>query len=420
MKKINRRAFIKSSAAATALSALSYSRVLGANDRLGAAVIGVRGRGRSHIRELIDIDGVNVIALCDVDANVLQEQAAKLDQPVKPYSDFRLLLQNPDVDLIAIATPDHWHVPVAAQALLAGKHVYVEKPISHTLYEGKYLADLAKKTGRVVQHGTQSHSIETFKHAIEYLQSGQLGQIRTAKAINHQLRDPIGIKPDGPVPPGVDYDMWLGPAPVRPFNPNRFHYNWHWFWDYGSGDTGNDGIHQIDVARWGLGKGFPNQIICSGGQLFYKDDHETPDTQLAVFRVDQAQIIYEMRLWTDYKLEGHDNGNIFYGDNGSLSMGRKGWSVTFKDGSTGPAEPKSEDQHFRNFIDAVRANDPGRVNCDPEEAHISSSMCHMANIAMKLGTVLTFDANTHQFVNNDKANDMMTKSYRKGYELPSV
>lgn len=420
MKSINRREFIKSSAAATALSALSYSRVMGANNRLGAVVIGVRGRGRSHMSELLEVDGMGLVALCDVDKNVLQEQASKLDQPVEQYSDFRLLLENPDIDLITIATPDHWHVPIAAHALLAGKHVYVEKPVSHTIYEGKYLADLAQKTGRVVQHGTQSHSIETFKNAIEYLQSGQLGQIRTAKAINHQLRDPIGIKPDGPVPLGVDYDMWLGPAPLRPFNPNRFHYNWHWFWDYGSGDTGNDGIHQIDVARWGLGVGFPNQVICSGGQLFYEDDHETPDTQLAVFSYDQAQIIYEMRLWTDYKLEGHDNGNIFYGDNGSLSMGRKGWSVTFKDGSAGPAEEKSEDQHVRNFIDAVRANDPSLVNSNLVDAHISSSMCHMANIAMKLGSVLSFDAGMHQFRDHPTANAMMTKSYRKGYELPVV
>ena len=418
MKHSNRRTFIKSSVSVGALSALSYSRVLGANDQINVAVIGVRGRGRSHIKNFDSIDGVNIAAICDVDNNVLENVAAKFEKPVKKYCDFRKLLAQKDIDVISIASPDHWHAPLAAFSIIAGKHVYVEKPVSHTLQEGRYLAALAKREQKIVQHGTQARSLSSFQNAVKYLQSGKLGTIRMAKAINHQLRGPIGHEPDAPVPDGVDYDLWLGPAPKRPFSKNRFHYNWHWFWDYGSGDMGNDGIHQIDMARWGLGVGFPKTVICSGGQLYYDDDHETPDTQTAIFEYENASIIYEMRLWTDYKMEGHDNGNIFYGDEGTMSVGRRGWSVTFKDGTAGPSEPKGSDEHFQNFINAVKKNDPELLNANLEDAHISASLCHMGNISMLEKQRLQFDAKKERFENSPEANGMLSKEYRKGFELP--
>ena len=420
MKNINRRQFVKSTATAGALTALSYSQVMGANDRINVAVIGIRGRGRSHMKGFDALDGVNVMALCDVDENVLNKESNKFGKKVKTFIDFRKLLEDKEIDVVSIASPDHWHVPMASFSILAGKDVYVEKPVSHTIAEGRYLADLAQKKGRIVQHGTQSRSIASFENAMTYLKSGELGKIRMAKAINHQLRKPIGREQDGPTPEHVHYDLWLGPAPKRPFNKNRFHYNWHWFWDYGSGDAGNDGIHQIDIARWGLGVGFPLAVTCSGGQLFYDDDHETPDTQMAIFEYKDSFIVYEMRLWTDYKLEGHDNGNIFYGDIGTLSMGRNGWRVVFKDGTPGPEEPRGHDTHFENFIKAVRDNNPDLLTANLEDAHKSASLCHMANIAMQVNRKLIFDAARMKFINDAEANTKRTKNYRTGFKLPAV
>jgi predicted dehydrogenase len=239
-----------------------------------------------------------------------------------------------------------------------------------------------------------------------------------AKAINSQLRGPIGRVADSETPPGVNYDLWLGPAPKRPFNRNRFHYNWHWFWDYGTGDTGNDGIHQIDIARWGLGVEMPKAVSCSGGQLFYDDDHETPDTQVATFEYDDVYLMFEMRLWTLYPLEGHDNGNIFYGDEGTMSIGRKGWQVTFKNGEQGPGGPRGSYKHTENFVKAVRSRKENELYAGVEVGHCSATLCHIANIAMRIGRRLKFDAINERFIDDAEANTYLTKQYRKGYELP--
>ncbi|OHB73287.1 MAG: hypothetical protein A2Z25_09570 [Planctomycetes bacterium RBG_16_55_9] len=222
------------------------------------------------------------------------------------------------------------------------------------------------------------------------------------------------------MPPGVNYDLWLGPAPKRPFNKNRFHYNWHWFWDYGTGDIGNDGIHQIDIARWGLGVGMPKAVSCSGGQLFYDDDHQTPDTQVATFEYDDVYLMFEMRLWTAYDLEGHDNGDIFYGDNGTLSIGRNGWQVTFKNGKSGPGGPRGQYLHAVNFIKAVRSRKAGDLNADVEVGHHSATLCHIANIAMRVGRRLKFDLARERFIDDAEANTYLTKPYRQGYELPTL
>jgi predicted dehydrogenase len=280
--------------------------------------------------------------------------------------------------------------------------------------------NLARKHKRIVQHGTQSRSFQDLMDAVEYLQSGKLGKIRMAKAINSQLRGPIGRKADTEAPAHVNYDLWLGPAPKRPFNPNRFHYNWHWFWDYGTGDTGNDGIHQIDIARWGLGVKMPKAVSCSGTQLFYDDDHETPDTQVATFEYDDVYLMYEMRLWTPYRHEGHENGDIFYGDNGKMSVGREGWQVTFKDGKAGPGGSRGRDSHIENFIKAVRSRKASDLNADVEVGHHSAVLCHMANIAMRVGRRLRFDANQERFIDDAEANTYLTKKYREGYELPTL
>ena len=423
MKPITRRNFVKTSMAAGIAMALPHSRVRGANDDIGVAVAGLNGRGRGLAGGFHESAGVRVVALCDVDKKVLDREAKRYKdrgEKVNAYVDCRRMVEDKAVDIVAIATPDHWHVPLAALSVVAGKDVYVEKPLSHTISEGRLLVNLARKHNRMVQHGTQSRSLEGLMDAMEYLRSGKLGKIRMAKAINSQLRGPIGRKADTEAPAHVNYDLWLGPAPKRPFNPNRFHYNWHWFWDYGTGDTGNDGVHQIDIARWGLGVTMPKAVSCSGGQLFYDDDHETPDTQIATFEYDDVYLMYEMRLWTPYLHEGHDNGNIFYGDNGTMSIGRKGWQVTFKDGKAGPGGPRGDGNHIANLIKAVRSRKVSDLNADVEAGHHSAALCHMANIAMRVGRRLKFDANQDRFIDDAEANTYLTKKYRKGYELPTL
>ncbi len=409
--------------AAGAVLALPFSHARGSNDSLGVAVAGINGRGRSLYRNFGNIAGVRVVALCDVDGNVLDREVKKFkdrNEKVNTYTDYRRMLEDKSVDVVVVATPDHWHVPLAAFSVIAGKDVYVEKPLSHTISEGRLLVSLARKHDRIIQHGTQSRSAQSLADAIEYMRSGKLGKIRMAKAINNQLRRPIGRVPDSETPAYVNYDLWLGPAPKRPFNRNRFHYNWHWFWDYGTGDTGNDGVHQIDIARWGLGVELPKAVSCSGGQLFYNDDHQTPDTQIATFEYEGVYLMYEMRLWTPYKHEGHDNGNVFYGDNGKMSIGRDGWQVTFKDGSKGPGGDRGGESHIGNFIKAVRSRKVSDLNADVEEGHHSAVLCHMANIAMRVGRRLRFDTRQERFIGDAEANAYLTKKYRKGYELPSL
>jgi predicted dehydrogenase len=423
MKNITRRDFVKSSIAGGLALASPFSRVRGANDDLRVAVVGFNGQGGGHIGRFHDTSGVRVMAICDVDEKVLYskvEEFKKRNEKVDAYIDYRKMLEDKSIDIVSIATPDHQHVPVAAHSVVAGKDAYVEKPLSHTISEGRLLVNLAHKNRRIVQHGTQARSSKGLMDAIEYMKSGELGKIRMAKAINSQRRRKIGRQPDIPTPPHVHYDLWLGPAPKRPFNINRYHYKWHWWWDYGTGDTGNDGIHQIDIARWGLGVELPKAVTCSGGQLWYDDDHETPDTQIATFEYDDVYLMYEMRLWTPYPHEGHDNGNIFYGDNGKMSIGRKGWQVTFKDGKKGPGGPRNGASHIENFIKAVRSRKVSDLNADVEVGHHSAALCHMANIAMRVGRRLRFDAKTERFINDDQANTYLTKQYRKGYELPKL
>jgi len=423
MNNLTRRDFVKSTAAVGAAMVMPFSKVRGANDDLRVGVAGIRGRGNGLANEFNDLDGVRLVTLCDVDSEVLEQRVKQYkdrNQSVAGHVDYRRMLEDKSIDIVAIATPDHWHVPLAAASIIAGKDVYVEKPISHTIAEGRLLVNLARKYGKMVQHGTQSRSSDGIREGIEYLKSGKLGKIRMAKAINCQLRGPIGRVPDSETPPGVNYDLWLGPAPKRPFNKNRFHYNWHWFWDYGTGDIGNDGIHQIDIARWGLGVELPKAVSCSGGQLFYDDDHQTPDTQVATFEYDDVYLMFEMRLWTPYGLEGHDNGDIFYGDEGTMSVGRNGWQVTFKNGRAGPGGPRGSYRHAENFIKAVRSRKQSDLNAGVEVGHYSATLCHMGNIAMRVGRRMKFDAVNERFINDAEANTYLTKQYRKGYELPTL
>jgi len=304
-------------------------------------------------------------------------------------------------------------------ALKAGKHVYVEKPCSHNIAEAQLLMNTAEASGKCVQHGTQGRAGKALQEAVAFMREGGIGKVRMAKAINHQHRPPIGREPECDPPEGVNYDMWLGSAPEHAFTQNRWHYNWHWFWDYGSGDIGNDGIHQLDQARWGLGVTIPNAVVASGGQYYYDDDHETPDTQTVIYEYDECQLVFEMRLWTNYKLEGHDNGVVFYGDKGKVEFGRDGSKATFLDGQEKVFGPYADmADHVRNFLDCVKANAPSGLNSPIREGAISTTLCHLGNIATRVQRRLVIEPETWQCVDDPEAAALYKREYRKGYELP--
>ena len=441
MSTPTRRAFLNAAgsgiAAAAGILATASKAKASPNDRVQHAVIGLGGQGRAHARTFAALKNCDLVAICDVDPARRDQAAGEIPAPARPkkYEHFQKILDDPAIDSVSIATPDHWHAPIALAALLAGKHVYVEKPCCHNVHEGRRLAAAAARSGKCVQHGTQSRSGQGIQEAIRFLREGGLGKVRMAKAINHQLREPIGRSPVTQAPPGVNYDLWTGPAPAHPFTQNRWHYNWHWFWDYGSGDMGNDGIHQIDVARWGLGVEYPKQTNATGGQLFYDDDHETPDTQTVVFDYGICHLVYEMRLWTNYKLEGHDNGTIFYGDNGILEIGRRGCEVTLIGEETKRIGGGGDfDENVKNFVDCIRADDPKSLNSPIDEGVVSSILCHLGNIGTRVARNLRYDPATGtttvyrsdptddpatgKITGDEEANRLLTRHYRSGYELP--
>ncbi len=423
MSNMTRRKFGRIAGAGMAAAPMILSKGWGqesANETIRHAVIGTGGQGGRHIQYFRANKGCEVVAVCDVDPERLQQAAAHAAKNVKTYTDFRKLLEDKTIDSVSIATPDHWHTPIALYALMAGKHVYVEKPCSHSLYEAGLLKKAARQYNKCVQHGTQRRSKGDHIEAMKLLREGAIGDVYVHKAINHQYRGKIGkATPEAP-PAGVDYDLWLGPAPKVQFTRNRWHYQWHWFWDYGGGDVVNDGIHQIDVSVWAMGDRYPNHVVASGGMFYYDDDHETPDTIMAIFNYDDGQIIYEQRLYTDYKLEGHDNGNIAYGTKGRMEFGRKGVFVYPNGGdryqvtSTAP-----EENNGQNFLKAVRADDPSLLNAPIERGVVSSDLCNLANIAYRTGIAeLRYDPKAMEITNSAKANALVRQSYRKGYELP--
>ena len=310
---ISRRDFLSRSAKTAAIAATSSfisnvipSKVLGANDRINIAVIGIRSRGSQHYREWVKNPNVHVKTLVDIDENLFPERVQELTelQGKKPNTevDLRKMLEDKDIDAVSIASTDHWHALATIWACQAGKHVYVEKPTSHNIWEGRKMVEAARRYNRIVAVGMQNRSIRGVQSAMKFLHEGKLGDIYMAKGLCFKPRDSIGKKQNTQVPAGIHYDLWLGPAPYRPFNPNRFHYNWHWFWDYGCTDLGNQGPHQMDIARWGMNKNeYPQKIHCSGGYYAFDCDQETPNTQLATLKYDDGKILqFEVRgLYTN-------------------------------------------------------------------------------------------------------------------------
>ncbi len=421
---MNRRTFFGT---ATAGLAAGQARAVPASDTVSLGMIGLGGRGRGLLQTFSAVPGVRVAYLCDADQASLERAARVLQEAGHPEpattGDMRRVLDSQDVDAVVVATPDHWHAPATILACDAGKDVYVEKPASHNIREGRLMVDAARRNGRIVQVGTQARSRPSTRKAIEIAHSGQLGKILMAKAWNIQLRDDIGHKPNSPIPPGVDYETWLGPAPWIPFNENRFHYKWHWHWHFGTGDAGNDGAHQIDIARWAMGVDWPESASGMGGKVFFEDDQQTPDTMNVTFRHGRKALIWEMRIWTPYPMEGQDNGVAVYGTDGTVHIGRwdRRWGYKLYDNGGRLVEHNDADDeaddHMRNFLDCVRSRALPRA--DISVGHISAIHCHLANIVARTGRTLAFDQETETIVGDPHANLYVKRAYRTHWATPA-
>jgi predicted dehydrogenase len=426
----SRREFFQATAAsALALSATTYSRALDKpNDRIPIAVMGVHGRGKDLIKSFNAQPNVEITHIIEPDEN-LWTDAMNLfkDRPTqpKPEKDIRKVLEDASLTALVVAAPDHWHALATIWACQAGKHVYCEKPCSQTLMEGRRMVQAARKYKRVVQLGTQRRSASDVVAAREYIQSGKLGKVAFARAWIAGNRPNIGKAEPSPVPRGVDYSLWLGPAAETAFTKNRFHYKWHWFWDLGTGEIGNNGIHFLDVARNVLGLDAPTRISCAGGKYFYDDDQQTPDTQIATFDfpggaggATGCTVVWEHRVWEKKGPEDQSSGITFHGDKGTLIYKSEGWEVRGVDGTKEKPGVNIVGAHVRNFLDCIR--DGKTPNADIEEGHKSTRLCHLGNIAYRTGRTLNFDAVTETFKDDPAANQLLGREYRKGFELPAV
>jgi predicted dehydrogenase len=325
------------------------------------------------------------------------------------------------VDAIIVTTPDHWHALATIWGCQAGKHVYVEKPVSNNVFESHQAVEASRKYKMAVQTGTQCRSAPHYKEAIEYVRSGKLGTVHMAKVWNSQRRSRVDAAKDGPVPKGLDWNIWQGPAPERPYNDRRYTYGWRWMWDYGTGDMGNDGVHDLDIARWGLGVAYPSAVNCTASKLFFDGDiQETPDTQVVTFSFPESKavMLYEQRLWSPYHLEGHENGVAFYGTNAYLVLGRRSWKVVEK-GNKVVFDKKvgfSDTPHFEDWLSCIKSGK--RPACDIEDGHRSTLLAHLGNISYRVGRPLTFDGKTETIVGDEKANALLKRPGRKGFEIP--
>ena len=474
MKRVTRRDFVKGSLTTGIGLALAGPgmRVLGANDDIRVAVVGINGRGGSHIEEFGKVAGVRVAALCDVDRKVLERRAKALaDKGVKvdTYVDVRKLLEDKSIDVVSVATTNHWHSLVTIWACQAGKDVYVEKPCSHNVFEGRKCVEAARKYKRIVQHGTQSRSSGGWAKQIAAVHSGKYGRLLVSKGYCCKPRWSIGFKPFKEPPEQLDFNLWLGPAPKQPYHENLVHYNWHWFWDFGDGDIGNQGVHQMDIARWAIkGATLPKSVVSMGGRWVdgpnFKDQGETPNMELSVFDYGGTLIVFETRGLVG-KNEKFPNkvDNEFYLEQGVIRDSK------FYPKGEGPGESLGEIDYkvypggnFKNFINCVRSRKRDELNADILEGHLSSALCHLGNISYRLGSEapfggemkslgqskeiddsvtmilentkaigvepakttcqlgpkLQFDAKSEKFVYNPAANALLTRPYREPFVVP--
>jgi predicted dehydrogenase len=367
------------------------------DEKLRVAVIGLHGRGLTHIQSFSDDPSVEVVAICDVDDAQFGPAQQKLKDasrpPAKQFKDLRKVYEDSSIHAVSIATPNHWHALAGIWGMQAGKDVYVEKPIGHNITEGRRLEQARVKYDKICAAGTQSRSNKAIQAAIQYIHDGKLGDVLLARALCYKKRASIKHFDDSPTPPGVDYDTWLGPAPVRPFNQNRFIYNWHWNWTYGNGDIGNQGIHQIDVARWALNRQLPTSALCVGGRYGYEDDAQTPNTQLAFWDFGGAQLIFESRGLLTGAFQTQKIGALIYGTEGFIAIDANGISVLFdKEGKMVSKFKGAATNHFSNFAAAVRSHKQSDLRAPIIEGHYSAALSHTGNTAYRLGSEDAFDA----------------------------
>lgn len=407
---INRRNFLKQSVLATAALAAGTgcrtlaprprpgARVLGANETIRVAVVGFGGRGRDHIRNFHELPNVRVTALCDADRAILEREVRRFadrGEKVEAYTDIRELLEKSQVDVVSIATPNHWHVLGSIWAVQAGKDVYVEKPVSHNVFEGRQLVRAAQKYGAIVQVGTQCRSSEGLREAVAWIREGNLGRILRVRGLCYKRRDSIGrtFGPQ-PIPATVDYDLWLGPAPLKPLRRAQLHYDWHWVWDTGNGDLGNQGVHQVDIARWILGEQKLSPAVWAvGGRLGYIDDGETPNTLIVFHDYKPAPLLFEVRGLPEKKgsnrmdnYRGASIGVVVDCEGGTVVIPSYTRAIVYDRDGKEMRVFDGGSNHYANFIEAVRSRRPERLHSDAYEGHVSAALCHTANISYRLGT----------------------------------
>lgn len=466
-KPTNRREFIKTGMIGGAgitiggmgFSAKSYASIAGANDRINLAVIGIRNQGTVHLNSwcaLKDSHNVQVTAVCDTDEQLFApaEKLVTEKAGTKPRADWdlRRTLEDKELDAVSIVTPNHWHALATIWACQAGKHVYVEKPASHNIWEGRKMIEAARKYNVHVQVGLNNRSSKNVREAIAFLHEGGIGEVYMARSLCFKARDSYGMAEESDPPATFHYDQWLGPAPYRPYNEKRSHYNWHWYWDTGNGDTGNTGPHQLDIARWGMNKhehpvsvysaggifGFhqeeapperrtPGKRVYGGVETYGHDKttQETPNTQNAVFTYGDGKMI-EMETrgrYTNHEgSSGQEVGNIFYGEDGWLEIGGSTWKAFRKREKEPFAGSKQEGRyregHWANFLEALRSGKPGDLHADIRDGHLSTSLCHLANISYRVGRALRFMGDYERFADDSEADALLTRVYRQPYAVP--
>ena len=446
---MERRKFIKGTGTALAGSLLITPSILQAakriqaNDKINIGVIGCNGMGWSNTNSLLKQNDVDLLAICDVDSNVtkkrLEDYALLRKNIPQTFTDYRELLNNKEIDAVVIGTPDHWHCKIMIDAVKAGKHVYVEKPVANSIAECNLMIAAQEKTGKIVQAGQWQRSGPHYKKALEIVRSGLLGKIRLVKVWAYQgWMKPVPVLPDTAPPAGVDYNFWLGPAPKRNFNQNRFHFNFRWFWDYAGGLMTDWGVHEIDIALYAMQVNAPISVMATGGKLAYPDDaSETPDTLQAVFQYENFNMLWEHATGIDNGPYNRREGIAFIGNNGTLVVDRGGYEVLSEHESQGysatgkakmeqieayrkPAELNYLDMHTQNFIEAIKKNDQSMLNTPIRSGSVAAINAQMGNIAYKTGNKIFWDSKAGNFGKDAKANKLINPEYHNGWEIPKV
>ncbi len=422
--ELNRRHFLGTSVALGAASVIQSAHVAAADDQQPELVtVGVMGlsRGRSLARTFASQPGVRLKYVCDVDeqrAVAAAKDHAELPEPPSPITDFRQILDDGDVDALIVATPNHWHAPATILGCNAGKHVYCEKPCSHNPWEGETMVAAARKHKRAVQLGTQRRSAEPFQKAMQLLQEGVIGRVYLARSWYNNLRPGIGHGKPADPPKNLNYDLWQGPAPRVPYLDNRLHYNWHWFWHWGNGELGNNGVHSLDICRWGLGVDYPIRVVSSGGRYRFDDDQETPDTHTVAYEFEgEKQITWEGLSCNKHRL---DSGFVaFFGEEGTMSITSSGAFRVYNRQDKVVQEQKggyTDAEHINNFLTAIRENKPLNLNAEILIGHKSTLLCHLGNIAHRTGRTLNCDPANGHIIGDEQAQQFWKREYEPGWE----